>query len=75
MKTKKDVHSVVTVTENFEIQLPEQMRIALNIKAGQQVTLQSTGDTLRIVPNDTLLSLRASLPGITPFRRDKDDRF
>jgi AbrB family looped-hinge helix DNA binding protein len=66
--------TATTVSEKFEIIIPEEMRSELNIRAGQEVELVQSGNRIELVPVGDIHNARGFLKGIssTTIKREDD---
>jgi AbrB family looped-hinge helix DNA binding protein len=65
--------ATTTVSEEFKITIPEELRSSLNIKPGQQIELIRNGDRIELVPIRSIREARGFLKGIsTTIEREPD---
>ncbi|PSQ81574.1 MAG: AbrB family transcriptional regulator [Bacteroidetes bacterium QS_8_68_15] len=65
--------ATTTVSDEFEITIPEQLRSDLDIKPGQQIELVRSGDRIELVPVRSIREARGFLEGIsTTIEREPD---
>ena len=66
--------ATTTVSDKFEITIPEELRSKLNIRPGQQVELIRSGDRIELVPVRSIREARGFLKGIrtTTIEREPD---
>jgi len=66
--------AITTISENFEIAIPEEMRAKLHLRPGQQIKLIQIGNRIELVPIGTIQEARGFLRGIssTVIKRDPD---
>lgn len=65
--------ATTTVSDEFEITIPEQLRNDLDIKPGQQIELVRSGDRIELVPVRSIREARGFLKGIsTTIEREPD---
>ena len=63
----------VTVSENFEIVIPEDLREQLGLRAGDQLDIYERDGGIRISRHRPIAELRGLLKGM-PWREDYCDR-
>lgn len=68
--------ATTTVSDKYEITIPEELRSGLDIKPGQEVELVRSGDHIEIVPVRSIREARGFLKGIrtTTIEREPDRR-
>jgi AbrB family looped-hinge helix DNA binding protein len=68
--------ATTTVSDKYEITIPEEVRSGLDIKPGQEVELVRNGDHIEIVPVRSIREARGFLEGIrtTTIEREPDRR-
>jgi AbrB family looped-hinge helix DNA binding protein len=66
--------AITTVSEKFEITIPEKLRSKLNIRPGQQIELVQIGSRIELVPVRNIRDARGILKGIrsTIIERESD---
>jgi AbrB family looped-hinge helix DNA binding protein len=66
--------ATTTVSDNFEIAIPEELRSRLNIRPGQQIELIQSGNRIELVPVRAIQDARGFLSGIrsTSIEREPD---
>jgi AbrB family looped-hinge helix DNA binding protein len=66
--------ATTTVSEKFEITIPEKIRSKLNIRPGQQIELAQIGNRIELVPVRNINNARGFLKGIrtTTIKRESD---
>lgn len=66
--------ATTTVSDKYEIVIPEELRSDLNIKPGQQVEVVRSGRRIEIVPVRSIQEARGFLRGIrtTTIEREPD---
>ena len=66
--------ATTTVSDKYEITIPEELRSGLGIEPGQQVELVQSGDRIEIIPVQSLREARGFLKGIrtTIIEREPD---
>ncbi len=67
--------SVAVLSNDFRIEIPEELRASMKLRAGQEFSLVRIGQTIQIVPVRSPSELKGSLPGLpTDGFREKSDR-
>lgn len=68
--------ATTTVSDKYEITIPEELRSELDIKPGQEVELVRSGSGLEVVPVRSIREARGFLKGIrtTTIEREPDRR-
>jgi AbrB family looped-hinge helix DNA binding protein len=63
-----------TVSDNFEIAIPKELRNRLNIRPGQRIELVQSGNRIELVPVGAIEHARGFLRGIrsTSIKREPD---
>jgi len=62
-----------TVTSDYRITIPKEVRDALGLEPGQQVNVMRTGDRIELVPVQPMQDARGFLKGMsTNLERDED---
>jgi AbrB family looped-hinge helix DNA binding protein len=62
-----------TVTSDYRITIPKEVRDAFGLEPGQQVDVMQTGDRIELVPVRPMQEARGFLQGIsTTLERDED---
>lgn len=65
--------TVVKVSPKFQVVIPQQIREALGLRAGQQVQALQYGDRVKFIPVKPMKSMRGFLNGInTTVPRNRD---
>jgi AbrB family looped-hinge helix DNA binding protein len=66
--------ATTTVSEKFEITIPEKIRSKLNIRPGQQIELVQIGSRIKLIPVRNINNARGFLKGIrtTTIKRESD---
>jgi len=65
----------VSLSQQYQIPIPQEMRDLLNLKAGQKFTILLQGDSITLVPKPSIQSLRGVLKGAnTSNVRDHSER-
>ena len=65
----------VTMSEQFQVAIPQEIRNYLHLKAGQKFSVQVKGDSITLVPKTSIESFRGILKGSnTENTRDRSDR-
>jgi AbrB family looped-hinge helix DNA binding protein len=63
----------ITVTSDYRITIPKEVRDALGIEPGQQVDVMQSGDRIELVPVQPMQDARGFLEGMsTELERDED---
>ncbi len=63
----------VTVTEDFQVKIPENIRKALNIHPGQKIQVIQYGSRIEFIPDKELKDMRGFFKGIdTTVKREED---
>ncbi|MDD4963738.1 MAG: AbrB/MazE/SpoVT family DNA-binding domain-containing protein [Gallionella sp.] len=64
-----------TLSERYQIAIPEEIRTSLHLKAGQKLSVLLQGDTISLIPKPSIKLLRGVLKGAnTQDERDRNDR-
>ena len=64
-----------TVSPNFQVSIPKEVRERMNLRVGQELQIVSKGNVISLVPERPLSSLRGFAKGIrTDDLREKKDR-
>ncbi len=63
----------VTIDNDFRIEIPEEIREALQLQPGQEVGFVRVGHSVRLVKVRTLNELRGTLKGDWSDYRDEED--
>jgi AbrB family looped-hinge helix DNA binding protein len=67
--------STVTVSPEFQIVLPKEIRERAGIQPGQKLEVFRIGDIIELAPVKDLRSMRGTLPGLnTKVERESVDR-
>ncbi len=67
--------STITLSENFEVRVPDDVREALHLKAGDKFAVFVHGGRLELVPVRPIREYRGILRGMdTIIERDQEDR-
>lgn len=67
--------STVTVSPEFQIVLPKEIREHAGIQPGQKLEVFRIGDIIELAPVKDLKTMRGSLPGLTTkVEREDSDR-
>lgn len=67
--------NTVTVSPEFQVVIPEEIRQGAGIQPGQQFEVFRIGGVIELAPVKELKSMRGSLPGLdTEVKRDEQDR-
>jgi AbrB family looped-hinge helix DNA binding protein len=67
--------SAVTVSSNFKVTIPKDVRKSLNIRPGHRFQVINDEGVLELIPIKDIRSLRGSLKGLkTQVPRDKKSR-
>ena len=64
--------ATTTVSDKYEIVIPEEVRSELGIKPGQKVELVGSGDCIEIVPIREIREARGFLKGIRTTTIDRE---
>jgi len=65
----------VSLSQQYQIPIPQEIRDLLNLKAGQKFTILLQGDSITLVPKPSIQSLRGVLKGAnTSNVRDHSER-
>lgn len=65
--------TTVTVSENYQVVIPCDVRAAMGIRPGQQLQILAYGDRAELIPMREIKDARGFLRGIdTEVPRDKD---
>ncbi len=65
--------STVTISPDFKIELPEEIRQSLHLKVGQQLAIVEHGDVFALVPVVPVAEMQGIFPGLdTTVERDED---
>jgi len=65
--------TIVTVSPQFQVVIPQHIREALGLRPGQQVQALQYGDRVEFIPVKPMKSMRGFLKGIdTTVPRDRD---
>lgn len=64
-----------TLSAQYQISIPEEIRTSLHLKAGQRFSILLQGDTISLIPKPSIKLLRGILKGANPHDvRDRHDR-
>jgi AbrB family looped-hinge helix DNA binding protein len=65
----------VTLSEQYQVAIPKEIRDSLHLKAGQKFTIVLKGDLIALVPKPSINSFRGILKGAnTDNVRDRSER-
>lgn len=65
--------TTVTVSENYQVVIPSDVREAMDIRPGQKIQVLAYGDRAEFIPSRDIQETRGFLYGIdTDVPRDKD---
>jgi AbrB family looped-hinge helix DNA binding protein len=66
--------ATTTLSEKFEITIPEKLRSKLNMRPGQQIELIQIGNRIELIPAGDIHDARGFLKGIrsTTIKRESD---
>ncbi len=68
--------TAVTVSKDYRITIPKEVRAALDLRPGQKIGLLVEGNHVRLVPIRGIDALLGAYPGLdTTGFREKTDRF
>lgn len=66
--------SIATLSSKFQLSIPKDIREAMHLKPGQQMSFLRVGKSLRLVPVMKLEDLFGLAKGAEPFVRDRSTR-
>lgn len=67
--------STVTLSETFNVQVPEEARTALHLKAGDKLAIFTHADRIELIPVRPVRQYRGILHGMnSDIERDQKDR-
>lgn len=66
--------NTVTVSPEFGIIFPEEIRQSIGIQPGQTLEIFRVGETIELTPVKPIQSLRGSLPGLDTIIHREEDR-
>jgi AbrB family looped-hinge helix DNA binding protein len=66
--------SIATLSSKFQLSIPKDIREAMHLKPGQQLSFLRVGKSLRLVPVMRLEDLFGLAKGAEPFVRDRSTR-
>jgi AbrB family looped-hinge helix DNA binding protein len=66
--------SIATLSSKFQLSIPKDIREAMHLKPGQQLSFLRVGKSLRLVPVMKLEDLFGLAKGAEPFVRDRSTR-
>ena len=65
----------VSVSQKFQVVIPQAVRQAMGLTAGTRLVVKQTGKSIELVPVPTLEELKAELKGCASRLEDEAERF
>ena len=67
--------STATLSSKYQLSLPKELRVAMQLQPGQQFELIPMGTVIQMVPKTSIKQLRGVARGANPAKyRDRTDR-